>query len=118
MGSWFILTVAVVSARCILSKSCSPCMFRWMENENYCYRYFSENLLYDEAEKYCEQFSRPRQVAELATVTGLKELTFIMKYIDKIFANQSSDDFPREVWLSKNTEETPGKWKISKLHLQ
>ncbi|XP_071795649.1 uncharacterized protein [Asterias amurensis] len=110
MCSWFLLTIALVSALFGVSQSlCSPCPFQWMENGNYCYRYFPQNLSYDEAEMFCKQFNHTGHVAELATASTLGELTFIMEYIDKIFASEclTSADFPRSVWLSSITEGTP-----------
>ncbi|XP_071796128.1 uncharacterized protein [Asterias amurensis] len=102
MCSWFLLTIALVSAVFGLSQSCSPCPFQWMENGNYCYRYFPQNLSYDEAEMFCKQFSHTGHVAELATVSTLEELTFIVEYMDKIIASLPSTDIP--VWLKNTTK--------------
>ncbi len=109
MGSLLFLTVAVVSALCGLSQSCSPCPFEWMENRNYCYRYFPENLSYDEADMFCKQFSHTGHVAELATVTSLEELTLFMDYLDKVFVNVPSEEAPKKVWLRNNTKKRPGR---------
>ncbi|XP_071795422.1 uncharacterized protein [Asterias amurensis] len=106
MSSWFLLTVALVSALFGLSQSlCSPCPFQWMENGNYCYRYFPQNLSYDEAEMFCKQFSHTGHVAELATVSTLEELTFIVEYMDKVITSLPSTDIPRRVWLKNTTTE-------------
>ena len=113
MCSWFLLTVALVSALFGLSQSlCSPCPFQWMENGNYCYRYFPQNLSYDEAEMFCKQFSHTGHVAELATVSTFGELTFIVEYMDKIITSLPSTDIPRRVWLKNTTKAVIGKWKL------
>ncbi|XP_071795497.1 uncharacterized protein [Asterias amurensis] len=105
MGSWFLLIIALVSALFGLSQSlCSPCLFQWMENGNYCYRYFPQNLSYDEAEMFCKQVSHTGHVAELATVSTIGELTFIVEYMDKIIASLPSTDIPRRVWLKNTTK--------------
>ena len=78
-----------------------------MENGNYCYRYFPQNLSYDEAELFCKQFSHTGHVAELATVSTLGELNFIMTYIDAVLKSPLCT-FGRYIWL-KNTISDAGK---------
>ncbi|XP_033638841.1 uncharacterized protein LOC117299411 [Asterias rubens] len=107
MGSWVLLTVAFVSALVGLSQSCSPCPFQWMENGNYCYRYFPEDLSYNEAEMFCKQFSHTGHVAELATVSTLEELTFIMGYLDNVYVNVPAANIPMNVWLMNITQNIP-----------
>ena len=109
MGSWVLLTVAFVSALVGLSQSCSPCPFQWMENGNYCYRFFPEDLSYNEAEMFCKQFSHTGHVAELATVSTLEELTFIMGYLDNVYVNVPAANIPMNVWLMNITQNIPGK---------
>lgn len=94
----FCLTVGVVSALCGTSHAaCSPCPFQWMQNQNYCYRYFPEDLSYEEAKTFCESYSVSGRVAELATITSLGELNFIMEYIDAAL----SKPLITHIWLSK-----------------
>ncbi|XP_033628212.1 uncharacterized protein LOC117290774 [Asterias rubens] len=107
MGGWFLCTVAVVSAICGLSQSCSPCPFQWMENGNYCYRYFPEDLSYDDAEMFCKQFSHTGHVAELATVTTLEELAFVMDYLDNIYTYVPESEIPMNVWLMNTSQNIP-----------
>ncbi len=110
MGMLLLLAGAVVSALCGSSHAvCSPCPFQWVRNQNNCYRYFPEDLSYEEAVMFCESDSIAGRVAELATVTSLEELTFIMEYIDRIFVNASSTEVPETIWLRNNTETSPGK---------
>ncbi|XP_071796316.1 uncharacterized protein [Asterias amurensis] len=104
----FCLAAVVASAISGISQAtCSPCPFQWMENGNYCYRYFPQNLSYDEAEMFCKQFSHTGHVAELATVSTLGELNFIMTYIDAVLKSPLST-FGHYIWL-KNTISDAGK---------
>ena len=80
-----------------------------MENGNYCYRYFPEDLSYDDAEMFCKQFSHTGHVAELATVTTLEERAFVMDYLDNIYTYVTESEIPMNVWLMNTSPNIPGK---------
>ena len=111
MCSLFFIAVALASGFFGISHAvCSPCPFKWVDNQNYCYRYFHEDLSYDEAKTFCKQFSHTGYIGEMATVSTLGELSFIMQYIvNDIFTNASYAEIPRSVWLQNTNNTDPSK---------